>query len=799
MLASNALTRRCAIALGLASASLLAPATSLASSGSTELLVKFKNGVTHASAASAIASVGGRDVTTISDIGVHVVSVRSTSAAAAKAALKGKGNVAFAEADGVARPMEASPNNPYFPQGNLSLGGGAWGWTQTHATQAWDLTQGSSSVVIAVLDSGLKPQGLNFGSRIVPGYDVLNGTSDTATNAGNHGTYVAGTAVEVAGSASGNAGYCPGCSVMPVQVGSDSSFLYSDLATGITWATNHGAKIINMSLGGTTSSSTLTNAVAYARSKGVVLFAAAGNSNNTSPMYPAATPGVLGVAGVSSTGAKSGDSNYGSWVALAAPEGNMTAWPTLNGGPGYAQVGGTSIASPAAAGIAGLILSQDPSLTGAQLEQTLETTATAVPFSVGYGEVDAMAALRSLGYSDPQQATAPVNTVAPTLLGETNGAYNTAPLGGAPQVGQVLVRGQGSWTGSSPLSLGSVEWDRCNTDGTGCTAVGSASTYTVQSADNGYALRLKVTYTDPNGSTSAVSALSPAVGSSATAAPVNTGAPAISGTAQSGQTLTASTGTWSNSPTSYAYQWSRCDSTGANCAAVSGATASTYALGSADVGSTLEVTVTATNAGGSAGAPSAASAVVSTPPAAPVNTGLPTVSGTAQSGQTLTASPGTWSGGPTGYTYQWSRCSTTCTAVSGATSSTYALTSGDVGSTLEVTVTASNSGGSSSATSATTSTVHAGTQTSTFTGSLGGKGGSQSFTVTVGSGTAAASLSFTGSSSMTVTIRSGSTTVATATGPSVLKLSQSLAAGSYTYVVSGTGKSSFTLTVTSAS
>ena len=686
--------------------SLTLPAGALAaSSNDTQLLVKFRSGTSAAAAARSMSIVHGQQVRTIPDLGVRVINVPASSAVAARAALDADGDVAFAESNAVAKPMEDAPNNPYFPQGNLSLGGGAWGWYQTHTTQAWDLTQGSPSVVIAVLDSGLKPQGLNFGGQIVPGYDVLTGTTDTTTNAGSHGTYVAGAAVGVAGSDNGNAGYCPDCSIMPVQVGTDSGFQYSDLATGITWATNHGAKIINMSLGGTAASSTVASAVSYAQSKGVILFAAAGNSNNTTPMYPAATPGVIGVAGVAVNGVKSGDSDYGSWVAMAAPEGDMTAWPTLNGAPGYAQVGGTSLASPAAAGIAGLIWSEDPSLTAAQLTQVLESSATAVPFTVGYGEVDAMAALRSVGYSDPQSATAPVNTSAPSMLVETNGAYDTAPLSGAPQVGQVLVRGPGAWTGSSPLSLSAVEWDRCATDGSSCTAVGTDSTYTVQSADGGYSLQLKVTYADPNGSTTAVSSLSPAVGSAVPASPpANTSAPAISGTAQSGQTMSASTGTWSNSPTSYTYQWSRCDSTGANCAAVAGATGSSY-------------------------------------------------------------------------------------AVSGS----------DVGDTLQVTVTASNSGGSSTASSSATAVVAAGTQTSTFSGSLGRKGGSQSYSVTVGAGTASSALSYSGSSNLTMTIKSGATTVATVTGPSVLTLSQTLAAGSYTFLVSGTSASKFTLSVSAMS
>src|SRR5262249_4647744 len=162
------------------------------------------------------------------------------------------------------------------------------------------------------------------------------------------------------------AGYCPGCRIMPVQVGTDTGATYGNMAAGITWAVDHGARVINLSWAGTAPSSTLASAVAYARSRGAVVFAAAGNSNAEAPTYPSATPGVLGVAGVASSGKKAGDSNFGSWVAVAAPEGNMTAWPTINGAPGYGAVGGTSVAAPAAAGIAGLLFSADPALSGPQ-------------------------------------------------------------------------------------------------------------------------------------------------------------------------------------------------------------------------------------------------------------------------------------------------------------------------------------------------------------------------------------------------------------------------------------------------
>jgi hypothetical protein len=194
------------------------------------------------------------------------------------------------------------------------------------------------------------------------------------------------------------------------------------------------------------------------------------------------------------------------------------------------------------------------------------------------------------------------------------------------------------------------------------------------------------------------------------AAPVNTAPPAITGTPQVGQRLTASTGTWSNSPTSFAYEWLRCNGGGNSCDAVANATQSTYTLVAADVGSTMRVRVTATNTDGSNSAQSAQTAVViaASSSAAPKNTSPPTISGTAKVGQVLTANEGTWTGNPTGYSYQWQRCDAdvaTCSNVVGATAKTYAVRLADLGFRLRVVVTARNAKGSGTARSAITAIV----------------------------------------------------------------------------------------------
>jgi hypothetical protein len=193
------------------------------------------------------------------------------------------------------------------------------------------------------------------------------------------------------------------------------------------------------------------------------------------------------------------------------------------------------------------------------------------------------------------------------------------------------------------------------------------------------------------------------------AAPVNTVPPTISGTPTVGQTLTASNGTWTNSPTSYAYQWERCNGGGNNCTSIKNATQQTYTLVAADAGSTIRVRVTATNADGSASATSAQTVPIASGTAngAPKNTSPPTISGTPKVGQRLTASPGSWSGNPT-FTYQWQRCDAdvlVCTNVAGATGTTYGLTLADLGFRVRVEVTAKNAKGTATAFSAPTSVV----------------------------------------------------------------------------------------------
>jgi hypothetical protein len=319
----------------------------------------------------------------------------------------------------------------------------------------------------------------------------------------------------------------------------------------------------------------------------------------------------------------------------------------------------------------------------------------------------------------------PSNTTPPAISGDTTS-------------GQTLTAGTGSWEGNG-LHF-SFQWQRCNSSGAACAALGGAasSTYTTGDADVGSTMVAAVTATNARGTATAVSAPSGVIapppasvgGDAGTSAPANLTAPAISGTPSVGTTLTASTGTWSGSPTSFSYQWFYCDSVGLSCSAITGATGPTYTPVTWDVGGRDQVRVTATNAGGSTTASSSPTAVVTSPNLAPAVVAAPAISGSAVAGQTLIGSTGTWNGTPTSYSYQWYYCDSAganCSAIGGANSSTYTPVTDDVGGRDKVRVTATNSTGSTWADSSPTAVVQTASTTSSTSSTTGALYYSQSF------------------------------------------------------------------------
>ena len=307
-------------------------------------------------------------------------------------------------------------------------------------------------------------------------------------------------------------------------------------------------------------------------------------------------------------------------------------------------------------------------------------------------------------------AAPPVNTVLPGITGTAAD-------------GATLSSTVGTWTGTPAITY-TRQWRRCDNVGANCADIAGATgtTYDLTPADVGARIRVAVRATNVVGNATATSAPTAPV---AVATPANTAVPAITGTTTDGHTLTSGPGTWTGTPTiSFARQWRRCDAAGLNCADITGATGTTYDLTPADVGSTIRVIVTGSNGAGTTPATSAPSAPIA--PAGPAVTVDPTITGTPRHGATLTAHPGTWTGTPAvTFTYQWRRCNadgTACQDMPAATGSTYDLTAADIGASIRVVVTATNAGGTASATTAALGPVLATAPTSATPPQVGGPG-----------------------------------------------------------------------------
>lgn len=269
--------------------------------------------------------------------------------------------------------------------------------------QAWDYTTGSSKIIIAVLDTGIAQAHPEFAGRILPGYDVVNDDDDPEDDYG-HGTHVAGIAAAAINNGIGVAGICGGCSILPVKVLNDhNAGTWSGVAEGIVYAVDHHANIIVLSLGSKTKSKIIEDAVNYAIAHNVLIVAAAGNANSSENFYPAAFDGVLGVGATGKHDERWSLSNYGAYVDVVAPGDNI--YSTYNDldkpNGGYTYLSGTSMATPQVAGLAGLLFSQYPTRTVAEVEQLIESTAIDLGTpgrddQFGYGRIAPLAALANI-------------------------------------------------------------------------------------------------------------------------------------------------------------------------------------------------------------------------------------------------------------------------------------------------------------------------------------------------------------------------------------------------------------------
>ncbi|MGA8744855.1 MAG: LamG-like jellyroll fold domain-containing protein [Solirubrobacterales bacterium] len=285
-------------------------------------------------------------------------------------------------------------------------------------------------------------------------------------------------------------------------------------------------------------------------------------------------------------------------------------------------------------------------------------------------------------------------------------ASTEAPaLEGGAKEGETISVTPGSWSGAEPITF-SYKWQLCELGECSDIEGATSSSYKLSSEDDLHAVRAVVSAKNSAGTTTAVSAPTSSIGS---LAPLDETSPTISGGAVVGDTLSATHGTWNGEPTiAYSYQWQRCDSAGASCKDISGEEGSSYELSSSDAGATIRVLVTASNSFGEAHASSDPSAPVSEA-SGPTLTAAPAISGTAEVEEALSVDHGKWEGAES-YAYQWQRCGVEtgradCANIPGATAATYTPTYDDVGSVLQVAVTATGAGGTAVALSEATEEV----------------------------------------------------------------------------------------------
>lgn len=391
-----------------------------------QIIVQERAGASPAAVNAAFRAVGANPIHQLQQTKHDVLSVPDGQADKIIATLLSTGLFTVAERDGRAYP-NTTPNDPSFSS--------QWHLAAINAPTAWNYTVGSPQT-IAVIDSGVDSTHPDLAGRIAPGWNFVLGNSNTADDYG-HGTATFGTIGAATNDGVGVAGVTWTNPVMPLLVlDSNGNASYSNIASAIEYAADHGARVVNISLAGTASSSTLQSAVNYAWNKGTVIFAAAGNSSSTTPVYPAACSNVVAIAATDNNNALATFSNYGSWIDLSAPGINIL---TTDMGGGYGYWYGTSFASPVAAGVAALVLGVKPSLSASGLVSLLEQNADNIGSSsiFGFGLVDAAKSVAA--------AQASTSTPAPSIA-------ISAPSVGSIVSGTVNVTG----TAASTLGISSV-------------------------------------------------------------------------------------------------------------------------------------------------------------------------------------------------------------------------------------------------------------------------------------------------------------------------------------------------------
>lgn len=284
-----------------------------------------------------------------------------------------------------------------------------WNLPMINTINGWDLSRGSSDVIVAVIDTGIDLNHADLAHNLVEGINVIDQTAAPLDDVG-HGTHVAGVIAATVNNYEGVAGMSWYNKVMPIKAldhtGAGSTYA---VAQGIIWATDNGAKVINMSLGNYIPSQFLHDAIQYAYERDVVLVAASGNDDTIEPGYPAAYPEVLAVAATNAYQQRASFSNYGDYIDVAAPGEHIASTYPDNE---YAAMSGTSMASPHVAALAAMIRSANPLLTNGEVMEIIKQSALDLgspghDFYYGFGQIDVVTALQHATNTTTVLATEP--------------------------------------------------------------------------------------------------------------------------------------------------------------------------------------------------------------------------------------------------------------------------------------------------------------------------------------------------------------------------------------------------------
>lgn len=404
------------------------------------LLVKFKEDMATATTAKVLTEYGMTYVSHLYASPVQLLQVPEGQELALMKQLNADPRVDYAEPDYIYRAF-GTPNDPQYSK--------QWAHTERmQSAAAWDITTGSNTVTIAVIDTGIDETHPDLAGKIVAGYDFVDDDA-TPHDLNGHGTHVAGIAAALTNNGVGVAGMSWNARIMPVRVlDASGSGTNSDIVSAINWASTHGAKVLNLSLGGPSYSSSMQNAVTAATTAGSLVIAAMGNcrtagngcptANPTS--YPAAYNNVMAVAATNRSDGYAYYSQYGAHCDIAAPGGAMSYLHDPNGiystlptysvemteegfSLSYDYLQGTSMATPYVSGLAALIWSVAPGLTPAQVQQAIQNTAVdrgpaGWDQDYGYGRIAPLAALQSVALPAP--------TLSPISNPEHDGAYSVS-------------------------------------------------------------------------------------------------------------------------------------------------------------------------------------------------------------------------------------------------------------------------------------------------------------------------------------------------------------------------------------